>query len=225
MKKLLTILALASLASVAASAGVLTSFNTTGVLSCGGNLACTGGGGSIVFSSGTRTLTIGYNSNSENNLNVDFSPNFSTTNFGTLTMTLGGSGDGSFNLAGATFALTANQTPNPFVASANFGTANFGGILSIFSGSAGGSAQVTFATTSQTTGPFDDGINVTSIQYNLNTQSFPANSYSLSLNNNTTLQGLLSATQTPSNVPEPSTYAMLGLGAVAFGMAYRRRKQ
>lgn len=222
MKKFLLGL-LACLGGLTASASVITSFNTVGSsLSCGGNLNCTGGGSSITFTSGTATLTLTYATNTENNLNVLDSPAFSTTNFGTLTMTLGGSGDGSFNVAGATLSVVVNQTPNPFVASGGFGVANLGGILTSIGGSNGGSAQVTFSTTSFNLGPQTVGPNNVTIAYNLNTQSFPVNSYSLSINNPTTLQGALSATVTP--VPEPTTYVLLGLGALALGAARRFKK-
>lgn len=219
MSKLFLSLAGGLLLSLSASAGTLTSFSTVGTLACGSAVNCTVVGGNLQFSSsGSAVLQIAYAPGSATNLNVDATPQSTNTNFGVLSLTcLNCAGQtATFNINNATLAILLTQSPNPFVASGGgFGTATFTGTLNLNNGQFGGAGGINFS--SQQVTYSNSSVNV---NYRLATQAFPPNSYTVSIGNNTTLQGFIQT----SPVPEPSTNLLIGAGAVALSLVMRRRR-
>lgn len=226
MKKVLLAACSMLLLSMAGSAAPV-SFATAGSLLCNGASGCSGSGTSISFAGGGgAVLTINYNSNTESSLEAQ-TPGV-TTNFGNLQLSCAGCTGvtTAFTLAGASLELTINQTQPAFGSQAVFGVAQFLGSLTVTFNSGtgitsfGGVATVDFPTLNASLPSTPSVIYVLQEPQS----GFPGlpNGYALSIGNTTSLQGAVLANDV-SNVPEPGTMALIGVGLASLGL-FRRRK-
>lgn len=198
----------------------LVDFNTSGVLSCGAAANCSVLANVLVFHTGALTqptLTIAYLPNTESNLNA--SPSASTS-FGYLNvqcLLCGPNSNATFNLAGALLGITIAQGPDPFNQSSVAFNGVFNGSFNVAAGNLGGLGGISFGSLPiQTT--YSNGN--PSVTYQMQQPlPPPVDGYIVSSSNSTSLQGVVTANETP----EPATLSLIGLGLVGLGLLKRKR--
>jgi len=216
MKRLLLAIAGVTVFSACASAATI-SFNTSNFsFACNGAVGCTqgGGGSSLTFNTSGIELFMTWVPSTDTQVAP---PNPVSASVGTLSLTCQNctpSTDVIWNLTGASFSFTFHQTL-PFVGdsvqTASFSSSSFG----FKNNGQTGTARALFAPAS--------GTSITSGNETVTYQvDQPALGHLLQLGNNT-VQGLM--TYQSTDVPEPGTLSIIGLGLVMLGIGQRRLRK
>jgi len=205
--------------TVVSSAATIT-YTTSGALSCGANATCAAGpANTLTFTStliGGPSLTVVYNPGGD----TQNAPPPVSANFGSISLSCSGcttANNAAWDLTGASGVVTFNQTA-PFAGSntlsGTFSSSSLGWAgLSGGSGAQTGNARFLFAPASmQIAGGANETVTYTVDQ--------PLSGVLLQLGSNS-VQGLLDYRQ-DTGVPEPSTFALIGLGLLGAGYLRRR---